>query len=78
MKNTSLSLPYFNSRKVRLESASAARLTMFLYFNFIKVRLELVHHVLIVDAALEFQFHKGAIRTTYSGTLHIRKGISIP
>ena len=40
MKNTSLSLPYFNSIKVRLESASAARLTMFLYFNFIKVRLE--------------------------------------
>ena len=34
-----------------------------LYFNSIKVRLELLLGVGIEDAELEFQFHKGTIRT---------------
>ena len=60
-----LILCYFNSIKVRLELiVLSLNLIMLTYFNSIKVRLEpplFPEH----RPALQFQFHKGAIRTLY-------------
>ena len=54
----------FNSIKVRLELHKDFRLTYEeMNFNSIKVRLELISKVIQYDL-LEFQFHKGAIRTS--------------
>ena len=57
MKNTSLSIPYFNSIKVRLE-LEAAGINPYLM--------------------LEFQFHKGTIRTDMPAQYFQNLGISIP
>ena len=40
-----------------------------LYFNSIKVRLELADILSPIIGALGFQFHKGAIRTKYIGSV---------
>ena len=69
----------FNSIKVRLERQliiEAAR--RFLNFNSIKVRLELPDPEEEEEAKDEFQFHKGAIRTSTLSDLVARTQISIP
>ena len=54
----------FNSIKVRLEHKDSFDLGyMFPNFNSIKVRLEHVEHF-VNENLVEFQFHKGTIRTT--------------
>ena len=58
-----MELRYFNSIKVRLEPKIAEVLAVLQrYFNSIKVRLELAW-VLVPRLTIQFQFHKGAIRT---------------
>ena len=57
---------YFNSIKVRLEQLDHHQKDFGLrYFNSIKVRLELMSAEIGAAALTSFQFHKGAIRTTY-------------
>ena len=71
-------LQYFNSIKVRLEQQkqklASARKN---YFNSIKVRLE-QEAGLNPNLMMKFQFHKGAIRTTFSSTSIDFMNISIP
>ena len=56
---------YFNSIKVRLELIVVLRFSiMHIYFNSIKVRLELKGKI-SAKSTVEFQFHKGAIRTGF-------------
>ncbi len=55
---------YFNSIKVRLEQDFGLKhQTSFENFNSIKVRLEPIKGKLSAKSTVEFQFHKGAIRT---------------
>ena len=57
-------LLHFNSIKVRLERRTSSRwATTTSYFNSIKVRLEHNRAAIAEDTHIEFQFHKGAIRT---------------
>ena len=63
MKNTSLSVPYFNSIKVRLERFAVSVVAVKIdNFNSIKVRLEPATTWKSYTTR-QFQFHKGAIRT---------------
>ena len=57
----------FNSIKVRLEqSALLTPILRLSHFNSIKVRLEPCESTLQLQAENWFQFHKGAIRTSFS------------
>ena len=53
----------FHKGAIRTLKASAPLCCLDMYFNSIKVRLELVLAVVITSPILIFQFHKGAIRT---------------
>ena len=56
---------YFNSIKVRLEQIlQGVTKGLDIYFNSIKVRLEPYFWHKTVPSRNEFQFHKGAIRTS--------------
>ena len=73
----SMLLSNFNSIKVRLEHPTSILLICTPYFNSIKVRLEQewAHGV---SSASAFQFHKGAIRTSFHKGLFTQSYISIP
>ena len=67
----------FNSIKVQLEPEFGLYKSQIDDFNSIKVQLE--HKIVLkTTSVLEFQFHKGTIRTLYNCRILIYEGISIP